>query len=511
MCSRSPPVARHSDVGNSRSAPPWARSRGILFADRAREAAFLYGGGLLLAALAGASLLLVARSTWPVGLEPMARFGLAGAALALALAPLLLLVLTARARGQAPDLRGALAGGSATASRKERRAHGAPVVAEIALALVLCCTSALLLRFGQRSPGDAGFSSAGLVTVELNAAGATARERAVAWATVLERVRALPGIQAESLSSPGTWVGLGVNDRVLVECGNCARGGMFLPVQGAFVTHHAVSAGYFEALHIGLVSGRTFRSSDNFDTAKVAVVNETFAKRSFEAGNPIGHRVRVGDAHSEWYTVVGVVRDLPARGLGAPRSDEAVLYLSVVQQPPATVGLAVRSDDDPAVVADRVRPVAGVAHATVQNPSTMTTQMEKAVAPLRWFGAAFALMAAAAAALALHGVLATVRAQVRARRRELALRAAVGATPLRLLALVMSRTTRTVLIGVALGSIGAWSAGRALRMRIGGMPTLDAHTALPILLAIVGAALAGALFPAWHVARTLPARTLHQT
>jgi hypothetical protein len=281
---------------------------------------------------------------------------------------------------------------------------------------------------------------------------------------------------------------------------------MYMPVQPAFVHHHAVSPGFFEALGVDLVAGRLFDRSDSYDTARVAVVNETFARRNFEAGDPIGHWVQVGGGAGDYYTVIGVVRDIRGRGLGAPRIALPALYLSAMQEPPATMGLTVRTDLEPATVAQRVQlATRDLAISPAGDAAALDDRLDTAVAPLRWFGALFAIIAAAAVGLALHGVNALVRAQVQARRRELAIRAAIGATPARLLGMVLVDTMRIAAIGLALGSVAAWSAGRALQMEIAGLPPLDPETAAPLAGALLFAALAGAFVPALRAALASPA------
>lgn len=473
--------------------------------DRAAESAVLYGGGLLLAVLAALAIGLGMRSVWPTGLEAPGPVGNgSGVVLAVLVGVFVLAALTGRVR--LADLRGRLAGGSATADPTTRRQHATAVIVATTLALALACTAALLLRHGRSEPETSGIASAGIATMDMTSGVASAGERAALWEALVDRVHELPGITAESLGTPGAWLGLGMRDRLMVDCGECYRSGLYMPVQPAFAHLHAVSPGFFEALGVAVVAGRSFDRSDTFDTARVAVVNETFARRNFEAGDPIDHWVQIDGPNGEQYTVIGVVRDIRGRGLGAPRIALPALYLSALQEPPATVGLTVRTDLEPAAVAERVQQATrDLPIAAAGDAATLSDRLDAAVAPLRWFGALFAIIAGAAVGLALHGVNALVRAQVRARRQELAIRAAIGAAPPGLVGMVLAETLRIAAIGLALGSVAAWSAGRALQLEIAGVPPLDPGTALPLAGGLLLAAMAGAFGPALRAARASPA------
>lgn len=489
--------------------------------DRLTEDAFLHGGGLALAIVAGAGLIFALRGVWPPGLEPPAQPGMAVSAMLLAALAMALGLLAMRAGCRAPPMRDALLGGRATAGPAAGREQAAPAVIQLALALALASTAALLLRHGRSETGQAGAAegTAGYVAMELRASQPDPRARAALYSGLLERMSDWVGVEAESLASPGAWLGLGVLDNVMVECGACARGGMYMPIQPAVVAHHAVSPGFFEAMGIPVIAGREFDASDTYDSARVAVVNETFARARFDRQGPIGRGVQLRGTGGEWYTVVGIVRDVPARGIGAPRVPLPAVYLATTQEPPSVVGLAARTPQDPAGVAARVEadlrasPAAGPpggAAARVVDPGMLDERRDRAVAPLRWFALLFAVLGGAAATLAVHGVFSLVRASIRARRRELAVRSAIGASPTRLLGLVLGRTGRTAAVGLVLGGVAAWTAGRALQLYMGGVPPIDLDDALRLAGLLGVAALLGALPGARQAMRVPPAVALRE-
>jgi putative ABC transport system permease protein len=483
----------------------------MLHAESRNELGFLFGGGLFVAILCGLAAAARLRTDWPDGLLPPPVPDLTAIIVTLLIVggPLALLALAPGAAGV--NLQRLLAAGSATSARREGLHHSFAVIIEIALALTLACTTMLLLRHGETTTQERPDVD-GVVALEMHSPVRDGQERARVLATLLERVASLEQIRAESLASPGTWLGMGTRDRVLAECGLCIRANMLMPVVPAMVVHHAVSPGFFQALSIPIVDGRDFGRDDAFDADHVAIVNETFAAASFQDARPIGHRVQIGGLHGEWFTVIGVVRDRPARGIGAPRVAMPALYVSTRQEPPLTLGLALTTDLEPDVAARLVESVTrDLGGTAITEATTLHEQFQRATLPLDWFGRLFAVIAASALLLALHGVHSAVRQLVLSRRREFAIRTATGAAPLRILAIIVRKTSRLAVAGIILGAIGAWTAGRAIQMKIGGVPTFDLGTTALLAAALAFVALAAAVPPALRVALNPPLDTLRQS
>jgi hypothetical protein len=479
-------------------------------AERLSENAFIHGIAIALATLVAVALVASVKATWPAGLDPFENPAIASAAGVLVVAITVLVVASLAGRGPR-DLRSALAGGSATDDRSAGTGRGLTVAMQVALAMALACVTALLLRHGRTGVDVTTVDDTGMVTLEIVSAIDAPQARAAQFGMLLDRVHSMPGVEAESIASPGAWLGMGTRDRVLAECDGCVRGLMVMPFVPAFPVHHSVSPGFFEAFEIRPVAGRVLDVADAWDTTKVAVINESFAAIGLGRGGPIGKKVRVGGADGDWFTIVGVVGDAPVRGLGAPRDNAPAIYMSAMQQPPAIVGLAARTAAEPESFADAIRTIEEVAPATdIRDPAPLTQRIERAIAPLHWFGSMFAILAAAAFGFAVYGVLAAVRASTSARRRELAVRAAIGAGPVRILMLVIGRTARTVAFGLAAGLFLAALAGRTIQLQVGGMPPVDFGAAGPIAALIATAALLGALEPAWRASRAPPARVFRE-
>jgi hypothetical protein len=367
-------------------------------------------------------------------------------------------------------------------------------------------TAALLLerQAGRLTVIGAGMPPSGQV-LELTAPESPPRERALAYAALLRRLRARASFDVASLTSPGTLVGLGVIDFAPTDCGNCWLGGIAVPIHPVAVTHHLVSADTFRVLGLGLVAGRGISDADAWDADHVAVVNQSLAARHFERGAAVGRRILVGGADAEWHRVVGIVRDQPATGFGGGLEPREAVYLSALQHPARTVDLLVRAPADSAAVAaveyevreslgnaTRMRRVSGAALAAAET------------APVRWFGRMFAMEGWVLLASATLGTFVVMRLWVISRLYELGLHRAVGARRRAIFAYVMSRAAGVVIGGAAIGlwlGLGVWG---ALSTIVAGLPPWDLDAALRIAPLLMGAAFAGAWLPAWQAARTTP-------
>jgi ABC-type antimicrobial peptide transport system permease subunit len=401
-----------------------------------------------------------------------------------------------------------LAGGTATSSRRRVRENASIAIIQIALAVALTTAATLLYRNGTVQNDRLAFATDGMLTADLRLTTPLApAESAAAYAALLDRTAHTPGIEAGAISSPGTWLGIGTRDRILYECGACAMGGMMLPLQMRMVSHHAVSPGFFSNLGMRVLRGREFDDNDRLGNDRVAIVNETFASTAFEKGEPIGRKLQLGGMRGEWFTVVGIVPDITGSGIGAARASMPALFVPLLQMPPIEATFIVRTavDIESREQLEALLPVRTDDFA-ITAVMAMTERLSRAIAPVRWTGILLGVLAVAALLLSLHGVHTSLDAQVRNRRRELAVRAAFGASPRRLAAHIVGRTFRLLTVGITLGLATAFIAARTLESRIGGIPVLD--TAPLIAAAFALAALAGAIAAVRRAARTAPARAL---
>ncbi|MCH7533725.1 MAG: ABC transporter permease [Gemmatimonadetes bacterium] len=267
-----------------------------------------------------------------------------------------------------------------------------------------------------------------------------------AWSALLESVAALPDLASESISSTGALLGLGVRDHVTTQCGMCVRGGMLVPMWGAVADHHSVGPGYFALADIELLQGRAFDASDALGAEPVAIVSETFARSSFEAGRPLGKKIKLGRTLDDWYTVVGVVADLRVPVLGADDLPREALYLSALQRPARTGHLLVRGELEAIDAAHGRMVLAGF---SPSEPRTLAQFRADETVVLRWVRTVAVLLSGLVLLFAVHGVHVTALQVTRRRWRELAIRRAVGAGSGRIVAHVLGERVRVGLWGVA--------------------------------------------------------------
>lgn len=470
------------------------------------------GGGMgVVLGLAGVALL---PATWPEGLErfvdsgaalraaALAAGGLGGAVLVFGLAPAL---------GATGRRLGALlaAGGRATADRTEGRLRNGLMVLGVGASVVLLTATGLLVRGSAPSlaGGEGGLDSRDTVTLRVDLGATAPAARAGVLRGVLERVSALPGAEGASVSSEGAWTGLGTEDQVRTLCpGECGLYLVKIPLFDGVARHHAVSPGFFRTHGVPVLRGREFAPADVPAGEPVAVINRTFGFRLFPNGDPLGKKVRLGGPEGAWYTVVGIVEDVRPGGLGSGGEPTPAIYLSALQHPPRTVGLAVRGPGDPAHLA-------GAAEAAVRSLAprvvvgevrTLEEVMTRFAAPLRWFGALLGVLGGVAVLLAGMGVYGVMSYNVARRTREVGVRMALGARVADVMRLVVGSGMRLTAAGAAIGLWGALSLARLLEVKFRGVDSLDlpVYAAVAALLAAV--ALAGSWTPARRASRVDP-------
>ena len=278
------------------------------------------------------------------------------------------------------------------------------------------------------------------------------------------------------------------------------------------------STGYFDALRLRVLSGRTFTDRDTPAGGPVAVVNETFARAVFGGDPAVGRQLRLPPLETP-LDVIGVVADIREVGLSGAERRGAV-YLSV-HQPyaagafggaglPEAPFVAVRTTRDPGTVIPFLREaVADVnPYARIDDVQTLDARMSASVASPRFhllLSGAYAALALLLAAAGIYGLLSYT---VSERRREIGLRMALGARSGNIVVLVVGRVTVLVAAGIVVGLAGAAAATRILESLLFGVTTGDGLTliASPVVLAAV--ALLACYLPARRASRVDPTDTL---
>jgi ABC-type antimicrobial peptide transport system permease subunit len=317
-------------------------------------------------------------------------------------------------------------------------------------------------------------------------------ERHHAYASILASASAANGVVAESIASPGALLGLGKIDKVISECGRCARAHMLMPIFPLETQHHVVSAGFFGTAGIAVTRGREFDANEP-DPHNV-IVNDTFARLAFQQQDPIGKRIRVGGFEGDWYRVIGTVADVRITGLQFLEPDPAAvvapvvpgrapaIYFSSATYAPATVDLVVRSRGERVALAGF-------------DFQPLTRVLERAGAPQKSFARVLTLLGLLLGGAAAIGTFTTTMLNVKSRREEIAVRRAVGARRRDVWRLVYASVARTAARGAIAGVMVSAALARVLEIFIPGLPTFDLGIAVAVGGAFVAVALLAALLP----------------
>ncbi|MGA9341868.1 MAG: FtsX-like permease family protein, partial [Rhodanobacteraceae bacterium] len=272
-----------------------------------------------------------------------------------------------------------------------------------------------------------------------------------------------------------------------------------------------VDAGYFKAMGIPLLRGRTFSSSDWNSKGKVAVVDALFAQKRFPNGDALGqvldlNRVATTDQN---YTIVGVVGTVKNDDLAeAPK--EETYYLDFGQSPVDTVILVLRTHGAPAALAAPLR--AAIRSVDPDQPlfniMTLDQRIHQSLAgrrvPMQLIGA-FAVLALLLAAIGIYGVLAFAVAQ---RTGEFGVRMAIGADGARIRRQVLGDGARLLGIGLGIGILGALVLGTVLKSQLFGVGRVDVASLALVVVVLAATALVACWLPARRAARIAPLEAL---
>jgi predicted permease len=378
------------------------------------------------------------------------------------------------------------------------------VMAELALAVVLLIGAGLLVRsFARLQRVSPGFSATDVLTMELTLTGrkyADGPAVAEGYRRLDERFAAIPGVTATGAISALPLSQMMAWGPVSIE-GRRVSGEAFVNVD-----QRVVAGRYFEAMQIPLLHGRLFTPQDLRTTGRVVIVDARMAADVWPGESALGKRLRTGgmDARSDapWLTVVGVVGHIKQDGLDA--DSRMALYYPHAQSPTRSMTVVVRSAAAPAALVPRVkRALAGIdSDLPMYKVQTMDARVAASLAERRFsmlLLSAFAIVALALAAVGTYGVMAYAVSQST---RDLAIRMALGASPQRLLALVMGQAMRLSIAGIGLGLLGAVLLTRVLRGLLFEVKASDPLTYAGIVALLAAVTLLASAIPARRAART---------
>jgi predicted permease len=387
------------------------------------------------------------------------------------------------------------------------------LVSQVAAATVLLVGAVLLVRsFAERWNIDRGYEPANVLTAELAMPNYafTGETRANTMSAILERLNAQPGVTAAGFTT------------ILPMASFEALAAFQLPPQDQSGTPRDVQAAvrtvspeYQRAMGIRLSAGRWLRDDDTSSSPPVVVVNRAFVQ-AYLSGDGLGTRLPVGLSEDvdEW-EIVGVVDDIHPHVDGEPPRPE--IFVAMRQRSGglefASPSVVVRTAGDPASLAPMVRQIATDAHPAiaVEAVLTMEDRLRAGLAEPRLYSVlvgGFALLALVIASAGLFGVVSYTVAR---RTRELGIRAAIGATPGRLLWLVLGQGLVVTGLGVAIGLGVAALGASVMSVLVYGVGTHDrlTFTLVPVVLIVIAAV--ACVVPARRASRTDPLRALRQS
>ncbi len=388
--------------------------------------------------------------------------------------------------------------------RSARRVYRALVVGELALALVLAVSAGLLINSFARLTGiDPGFKRDHVVRmkIELPTTYAAAARRFQFDQSMLDQVRALPGVRAAGLINRFPLHDGTLTTAVVVEGDPPAAPGM-----EASADYRVASVGYFKAMGIPILAGRDFGPTDNTDsTARpVVIVNETAAKTILHSPNPVGRRVQLGGERSPFVTVIGVVRDVRGAALREPPRPQ--VFLSAQQSPQGGGNVVVQYEGALApVVTETQRIIRGMDKSVpVFDVQTIEDVLDKASVSDRFtmvLLSGFSSLALLLATLGTYGVMAY---GVSERTREIGVRMALGARTQDVLRMILREGALLFAIALPIALGGVWATTRALQSLLFGVEPTDPTTVLLSVLALAGATAVACYVPARRAAGVDP-------
>jgi putative ABC transport system permease protein len=403
-----------------------------------------------------------------------------------------------------PNLNHSLKEGARQVSGSSHRLRSSLVVFEVALSLVLLVGAGLSVRsFLSLVKTSPGFNPDNVMTMRLMLPRAMYREepkRVAFYSELLQRVKATPGVESAAFVNYLPLGGSNSSDFYIVE-------GEAKPQPGSenVGRYRVATPDYFPTMRIPIIRGRGFTEQDKAGATRVAIINETMARKHWPNQDAVGRRFRIDGPPEEnpWLEIVGVIEDVKHE-LNLKVTPE--YYLPYAQDAWTSMALVARTNVDPASLAPTFRQ-----HVWALDKNLPVYQVQSmdqvwsTAASMYTFSSVtlgfFAVLALLLASLGIYGVMAFAVTQ---RTQEIGIRIALGASTPDVLKLVVKHGMKLALLGIGIGLLGAWALTRFMKTLLVGVEPTDLATFAVVSGCLLIAALLASYLPARRATKVDP-------
>ncbi len=408
-------------------------------------------------------------------------------------------------------LAAALAAGStrSTGGGGRRLLQRALVSGQLAVSFILLVGAGLLVKsLANLNAIDPGYDLEEVLTVEVPSFGSFSDEESRRFSSsVVTDMKTIPSVEAVALTQSTP---LSSSQRLPLELH--IEGRASDPQNAVPSLFETISPEYFEALGVEMASGRAFSEADDAEAPKVAIINEAAARHYFADSDPLGKRVSYTFSggfsfDDSFLTIVGVAPDFRLSSID--QEGQHMLYLPEAQSFPGQTVL-IRTAASPGTLTPQVIETLRAIdpNRPLERIRTLADVRDESLAPQRLNAVLFSLFAGLALVIAAVGVGAVLAFTINARRRELGIRAALGASPARQLGTVLRDGGSMAILGLAVGAVGALGVTRFLQGQLFGVKALDATTFIAVGGILLLVATIATLLPARSATRTAPSEVL---
>ncbi|MBZ5523660.1 MAG: ABC transporter permease [Acidobacteriia bacterium] len=375
------------------------------------------------------------------------------------------------------------------------------VIMELALAMVLLITGGLLTKTLWRlQQVDPGFQADNTLSFRFSVPNGKydARQKAALYQRIVERLAALPGVEAVGATNDLPFAGSRSGNTFQI------KGRSVVPGQTLHSDYRIVSPGYLQAMRMRLLAGREFTERDSRETPAVAIINQTFVKKFFPNEQPLGQRLKM-DGQDFEIEIVGIIADVKLQDLSTPAGPETyVPYLQAY--PPSWTFVVVRSRIEARALANAIRDAVKetAPGEPIYSVNTMTQRLEYWMSPQKFSSVLLSVFAGLALVLAAIGIYGVVAYSVVQRTREIGIRVALGADRADVLHLILRQGARIGILGLGIGTVASYLATRALSSMLFGVKPHDPVIFGGVVASLIVVVILASYIPARRATRVDP-------